>query len=100
MHVHLNCTILLQLHNLLVQMLMKCFSACFNSQDRLNESFTAKCHIQVCYSPRVVWTLLPMCPSKGRMQRGLQMMPLASVKGQNDTVSLCEMKETFALKSL
>ena len=38
-HVRLNCMILLQLHNLLVQMLMKCFSACVNSEDLLKESF-------------------------------------------------------------
>ena len=31
--------------------------------------------------------------SKGRMQRSLQMTPLASVKWQNDSVSLCEMKD-------
>lgn len=34
-----------------------------------------------------------MCPSKGTMQSGLQRTALASVKWQNDSISLCEMKD-------
>lgn len=60
MHLLWNCMILLQLYNLLVQMLMKSFPACFHSQEALNKSFTAKWFAwhQLCYSLRVVWTLL------------------------------------------
>lgn len=93
MHLHLNCMILLQLHNLLVQMLMKCFTACSDSQDSLNASFAVtRSHPAVLFSRGYV-APAAVCPSKGTIQRGLQMTLLASVKQQNGNISLCEMKD-------